>query len=187
LRTVVLNSENRLLYFDGKIYKGEVDLTGTKVEHCPKESTDRRGSVVRISNIESVSAFQSHHLFLAAGSFREADSWVRYLTNAASSSTVEGGGEKYESLEELASSGDPMKSAGPSIKQIKERRQREYNENKTAKEYLLRDSDILFEQSDDDDDDDDDDDARSDTAKSNAQGHGVEGSNNCNDNAYNDD
>ena len=87
LRTVILDSENKLLYYDGKTLKGEILLAGTEVEHAMEEAGEGRQFPFRITNISSVKRTQTSTLTLAAGSHKEADEWVIALAAAAAGST----------------------------------------------------------------------------------------------------
>jgi len=87
LRTVVLNSHNKLLYFDGKVLKGEIMLAGTTVSHLTQDSADGKMFPFQISNISCVKMSQTTSLTLAAGSFQEADDWVSSLNKAAAGSS----------------------------------------------------------------------------------------------------
>lgn len=87
LRTVVLNSHNKLLYFDGKVLKGEIILAGTTVSHLTQDSADGKMFPFQISNISCVKMSQTTSLTLAAGSFQEADDWVSSLNKASAGSS----------------------------------------------------------------------------------------------------
>jgi hypothetical protein len=90
LRTVILDSDNRLSYYDGKVLKGEVLLAGTMVNHVTQDVADGKTFPFQISNISLVKRSQTTALLLAAGSFQEADDWVTHLSKAAVGSTSTG-------------------------------------------------------------------------------------------------
>lgn len=90
LRTFILDSNSTLSYYDGKTFKGEVALAGTSVNHVAQDAADGRTFPFQISNISSVKRTQGTTLLLAAGSFQEADDWVRCLAHAAAGSTSTG-------------------------------------------------------------------------------------------------
>lgn len=90
LRTVVLNSDNKLLYFDGKVQKGEIILAGTMINHMKPDPSDGRIFPFQITNISSVKMTQTSAMTLAAGSYQEADDWVTCLNKAAAGSTSTG-------------------------------------------------------------------------------------------------
>ena len=90
LRTLVLDSDNKLSYYDGKTLKGEVILAGTMVNHVTQDVADGKAFPFQISNISQVKTSQSTSLLLAAGSFQEADDWVTCLSKAAVGSTSTG-------------------------------------------------------------------------------------------------
>lgn len=90
LRTVVLNSDNKLLYFDGKVLKGEIILAGTMINHMTPDPSDGRVFPFQITNISSVKMTQTSAMTLAAGSYQEADEWVTCLNKAAAGSTSTG-------------------------------------------------------------------------------------------------
>lgn len=90
LRTVVLDTDNKLLYFDGKQLKGEIILAGTMISHLAQDIADGKMFPFQIINISSVKRTQTTTLTLAAGSFQEADDWVSCLNKAAAGSTSTG-------------------------------------------------------------------------------------------------
>lgn len=90
LRTVVLNSDNKLLYFDGKVLKGEIILAGTMINHLKQDLSESRVFPFQITNISSVKMTQTSTMTLAAGSYQEADDWVTCLNKAAAGSTSTG-------------------------------------------------------------------------------------------------
>ena len=90
LRTVVLSADNKLFYYDGRVFKGEVVLSGTTTNHIANETSDARVFPFQISNIPSVKRTQCNTLTLSAGSFQEADDWVSCINTAAAGSTSSG-------------------------------------------------------------------------------------------------
>jgi hypothetical protein len=90
LRTFILDTDNRLSYYDGRTFKGDVHLAGTIVNHVAQDGMDNRKFPFQISNILSVKGTQGSTLQLAAGSFQEADDWVTCLTRASAGSTSTG-------------------------------------------------------------------------------------------------
>lgn len=90
LRTVILDSDNTLSYYDGRVLKGEVLLAGTMVNHVTQDVADGNTFPFQISNISLVKRSQTSSLLLAAGSFQEADDWVTQLSKAAVGSTSTG-------------------------------------------------------------------------------------------------
>ena len=91
LRTIILDSENKLYYYDGKVLKGEIILAGTVIDHIAhQDMADGRSFAFQINNIMSVKRTQTTSLTLAAGSYQEADDWVTCLTKASAGSTSTG-------------------------------------------------------------------------------------------------
>lgn len=90
LRTVILDSANKLSYYDGKTLKGEINLAGTMVNHMTQDTADGRVFPFQITNISAVKRSQTTSLMLAAGSFQEADEWVAILSKASAGSTSTG-------------------------------------------------------------------------------------------------
>ena len=85
LRTVVLESANRLLYFDGSKLRGEVHLDGTTINPVPKEQADGKPHAFEISNIATAKRTQLGSLLLAASSVQEASEWINALQRAINS------------------------------------------------------------------------------------------------------
>lgn len=90
LRTVVLGADNKLYYYDGKVFKGEVVLSGTSTNHIANDAADTRTFPFQITNIPSVKRTQCNTLTLSAGSFQEADDWVSCINTAAAGSGSSG-------------------------------------------------------------------------------------------------
>lgn len=90
LRTFILGADNKLYYYDGKVFKGEVALSGTTTVHIANDSSDARLFPFQVTNIPSVKRTQCNTLTLSAGSFQEADDWVSCINTAAAGSTSTG-------------------------------------------------------------------------------------------------
>jgi hypothetical protein len=99
LRTIYLNADNTLHYYDGKTLKGVVNMTGTVVNHIKNPSGDAGSYAFEISNISSVKRGQMNSLMLAAGSFQEAEDWVAALTKASLGSNLNSAGLSYVTFE----------------------------------------------------------------------------------------
>lgn len=85
LRTVLLYSNNKFFYFNGKVLKGEVSLAGTEVSFVSPELADGRNYAFQIANIKTEKRVQSSTLIFAAGSQQEAEDWVYNLSAAVKS------------------------------------------------------------------------------------------------------
>jgi hypothetical protein len=91
LRTIVLCSNQKLQYYDGKTLKGEISLVGTKINHISPLIADGRDFAFEISNITGLKLSKIPVLILAAGSTYEANEWVEALTLAAvKANTIKG-------------------------------------------------------------------------------------------------
>ena len=80
LRTVILDDQNNLSYYDGNTLKGSVSLEGTTTTLVPTEKADGRKFAFEITNISQVGPLQTHSLLLAAGSQAEAEEWVDVIS-----------------------------------------------------------------------------------------------------------
>jgi hypothetical protein len=80
LRTVILDDQNNLSYYDGNTLKGIVNLEGTTTTIVPTDKADGRKFAFEITNIAQVGPLQTHSLLLAAGSQAEAEEWVDVIS-----------------------------------------------------------------------------------------------------------
>lgn len=100
LRTIIIDQNKQLFYYDREVLKGNVDLEGTTIRYLPPTEADGRENAFEIMNISNVKATQDRSLILAATSLKEAEEWVDVLMNSATvSSSSKIFMAEYESLQ----------------------------------------------------------------------------------------
>jgi hypothetical protein len=77
LRSVTIDDQSTLRYYDGKTLKGIVSLTGCAVE--PFAAADGRNFAFEIKNISVEKSFQESSLMLAASSSAEQQLWIQTI------------------------------------------------------------------------------------------------------------
>ncbi len=88
LRTVVLDRNHNLLYYDGNKLRGEISLSGTIARHVEADLADGRPFAFEIANISGVKKHQNSSLLLAASCQQDAKDWVDCLMIAASTPSL---------------------------------------------------------------------------------------------------
>lgn len=83
IRTVILDDESTLRYFDGQSLRGEVDVVGCFLRTLTPDQADGRSHAFEIANISEKGALKSSSLILAASSALEAQAWMDALITAS--------------------------------------------------------------------------------------------------------
>jgi hypothetical protein len=128
LRTVYVDLNQRLAYFDGTTLKGEILLDGVSVRSLTLEEADGRPFAFEISNINGVRRTQNNMLVLAASSAQEAQEWIDCLRSAACSTVRQRAmiGPGYMSLSaEIKGSAAAPSSDMDNVKRLRELRQQQ--------------------------------------------------------------
>jgi hypothetical protein len=127
LRTIVLDRNNKLLYYDGKQLKGELLLEGATARHIDSDMADGRPFAFEVSGLGGTKKHQNSSLILAASCINDANDWVEALTKAANALPVQKSHDVtgYTTFEEAASQSKPL-----DLKKLKENRQKALEEKR---------------------------------------------------------
>lgn len=99
LRTIIIDDQDKLLYFKGSVLKGEVMLKDIHVRHLPPEKADGKKFAFEISNIPSDSPLRSDSLLLAAATEAEAADWVDIISSIVFKKSSSKTNFEYESFQ----------------------------------------------------------------------------------------
>lgn len=86
LRTIILDHNCKLLYYDGNVLKGELHLHGATVSYADPSHADGRANAFQLANVYNIKKQQKTTLLLAASSKQETDEWVAALQHVISTS-----------------------------------------------------------------------------------------------------
>lgn len=99
LRTVVLGHDGKLVYYDGNVLKGELQLHGATISYVDPSAADGRANAFQIANVFDIKKQQKATLLLAASSKPETDEWVTAITQVLSTTTGDVGNVLHGSTE----------------------------------------------------------------------------------------
>lgn len=98
-RTVVIDNQDHLYYYDGSVLKGEILLKDVKVRHILPEKADGKRFAFEIFNIPMDSPLRCDSLILASASEADAADWVDTITSIVHRKNTAKTNFEYESFE----------------------------------------------------------------------------------------